>query len=46
MSTNGGPAIVLSSSETAQGTKLFNAVMNDRVAFEAEDHTASEDQQR
>jgi hypothetical protein len=27
---------------TAQGTKLFSAVMNDQVAFEAEDHTAAE----
>jgi nitroimidazol reductase NimA-like FMN-containing flavoprotein (pyridoxamine 5'-phosphate oxidase superfamily) len=27
---------------TAQGTKLYNAVMGDRVAFEADDHTAAE----
>ena len=27
---------------TAQGTKLYNAVMTDRVAFEADDHTAAE----
>jgi len=27
---------------TAQGTKLFSAVMNDRVAFEADDHTVAE----
>ena len=27
---------------TAQGTKLYNAVMTDRVAFEADDHTADE----
>jgi uncharacterized protein len=27
---------------TAQGTKLYNAVMSDRVAFEADDHTAAE----
>ena len=27
---------------TAQGTKLFSAVMSDRVAFEADDHTAAE----
>ena len=26
---------------TAQGTKLFSAVMSGRVAFEADDHTAS-----
>ncbi|QUR68359.1 pyridoxamine 5'-phosphate oxidase family protein [Mycobacterium spongiae] len=26
---------------TAQGTKLFSAVMGDRVAFEADDHTAA-----
>ncbi len=27
---------------TAQGTKLFSAVMNDRVAFEVDDHTVAE----
>ena len=27
---------------TAQGTKLYNAVMSDRVAFEADDHTVAE----
>ena len=27
---------------TAQGTKLFSAVMNERVAFEADDHTVAE----
>jgi uncharacterized protein len=27
---------------TAQGTKLYSAVMSDRVVFEADDHTASE----
>jgi hypothetical protein len=27
---------------TAQGTKLYNAVMSDWVAFEADDHTAAE----
>jgi nitroimidazol reductase NimA-like FMN-containing flavoprotein (pyridoxamine 5'-phosphate oxidase superfamily) len=27
---------------TAQGTKLYDAVMSDRVAFEADDHTAAE----
>ncbi|WP_421845510.1 pyridoxamine 5'-phosphate oxidase family protein [Mycobacterium sp.] len=27
---------------TAQGTKLFSAVMNDRVAFEADNHTVDE----
>ena len=27
---------------TAQGTKLFSAAMSDRVAFEADDHTAAE----
>jgi uncharacterized protein len=27
---------------TAQGTKLYNAVMGDLVAFEADDHTAAE----
>ena len=27
---------------TAQGTKLFSAVMNDRIAFEADDHTGAE----
>jgi nitroimidazol reductase NimA-like FMN-containing flavoprotein (pyridoxamine 5'-phosphate oxidase superfamily) len=27
---------------TAQGTKLYNAVMSDQVAFEADDHTAAE----
>jgi nitroimidazol reductase NimA-like FMN-containing flavoprotein (pyridoxamine 5'-phosphate oxidase superfamily) len=27
---------------TAQGTKLYSAVMNARVAFEADDHTAAE----
>jgi nitroimidazol reductase NimA-like FMN-containing flavoprotein (pyridoxamine 5'-phosphate oxidase superfamily) len=27
---------------TAQGTKLFSAVMNDRIAFEADNHTAAE----
>src|SRR6202165_2779246 len=27
---------------TAQGTKLFSAVMNGRVAFEADDHTVAE----
>jgi nitroimidazol reductase NimA-like FMN-containing flavoprotein (pyridoxamine 5'-phosphate oxidase superfamily) len=27
---------------TAQGTKLYSAVMSDRVAFEADDHTAAE----
>jgi nitroimidazol reductase NimA-like FMN-containing flavoprotein (pyridoxamine 5'-phosphate oxidase superfamily) len=27
---------------TAQGTKLYNAVMSDLVAFEADDHTATE----
>ena len=27
---------------TAQGTKLYSAVMGDRVAFEADDHTVAE----
>jgi len=27
---------------TAEGTKLFTTVMNDRVLFEADDHTAAE----
>ena len=27
---------------TAEGTKLFSAVMNNRVAFEADDHNVSE----
>jgi uncharacterized protein len=27
---------------TAQGTKLYTAVMSDQVAFEADDHTAAE----
>jgi len=27
---------------TAQGTKLFSAVMSGRVAFEADDHTVAE----
>jgi nitroimidazol reductase NimA-like FMN-containing flavoprotein (pyridoxamine 5'-phosphate oxidase superfamily) len=27
---------------TAQGTKLYSAVMSDRVAFEADDHTVAE----
>jgi len=27
---------------TAQGTKLFSAVISDRVAFEADDHTVAE----
>ncbi|OBF93812.1 pyridoxamine 5'-phosphate oxidase [Mycobacterium sp. 852002-51163_SCH5372311] len=27
---------------TAQGTKLFSAVMTDRVVFEADDHTVAE----
>jgi hypothetical protein len=27
---------------TAQGTKLYDAVMSDQVAFEADDHTAAE----
>jgi hypothetical protein len=27
---------------TAQGTKLFSAVMNNQVAFEADDHTVAE----
>jgi len=27
---------------TAQGTKLYSAVMSDRVVFEADDHTAAE----
>src|ERR1700747_1217037 len=27
---------------TAQGTKLYSAVMSDQVAFEADDHTAAE----
>ena len=27
---------------TAQGTKLYSAVMSDEVAFEADDHTAAE----
>lgn len=27
---------------TAQGTKLYSAVMTDRVTFEADDHTAAE----
>ena len=27
---------------TAQGTKLFSAVMNNQVAFEADDHTLAE----
>ena len=27
---------------TAKGTKLYNAVMSDLVAFEADDHTAAE----
>lgn len=27
---------------TAQGTKLFSAVMNDRIAVEADDHTGAE----
>lgn len=27
---------------TAEGTKLFTTVMNDRVVFEADDHTAAE----
>jgi uncharacterized protein len=27
---------------TAEGTKLYNAVMSDQIAFEADDHTAAE----